>query len=543
MSFFAGLVRGFNRHREAEDQRNYDAQIAKRDQESKIALHLLESDDPDVQLQGMSILQAAMEGPKRKKGIRGSLGEYEDTQGLRPILDLMNRAKARFSSQPATAPQSAALPPASPVEPKAQGAGAVQPSMIDSALYGGGEAYGDQDPNEAAAMGEEGAGAPTEFAGVPLNLPQMFAGDVATKDGTARGINLGQIAGQVSRDRAVAQPGERARLFWPNRASIAASSRTAELMADARVLQSMGATPLEIREALMARMGNPTGAQSATNAGTVKLADGNVVNTFVLRDPRTGTTQHVYQGPGGWVPVPPGSQPHRLPSATGMSVSSTGVRGQQLIDEGIVEAGDVDPNGYYNIKQQGDQIQILPGRPPQPTFPYASMGVDVSGQRVVQDRTGGFSTVPGTGIVQNPRVIAAKQLIDQARRAATIQGMFIPSRFQQQLQALAPSFPGLAGLTPNQIQTLSGLDVNTPEEQINQMLGNQPTPNFTPPPAPATPLSAPGTLTPPPGGNASPGGPAAASALPAGWAKDIVNEIINESQRGKAGTVMGRPPR
>lgn len=545
MSVWEGAVAGFQQDRREAEKRNYDQRIRQQENEGKIALTLLSSDDPEVQHAGLSILAQANQQPKKKGGIRGYLGEYEEGDGLRPILDLANRFQAMAdmgsmgSMGAPPPPGSAGLPPASPVEPKAQGAGAVQPPMAGSPMAAA--AGGGMDPTtgiDETMM--HGMMAP-QFGGVPLSSPQTMAGDLSmTPSGQ---VNMGQVAARVSRDRSIARPGERQRLFWPNATQQQGARRRAELMAEAEVYQQLGATPQQILQTIMASRGNVQSAMGLTNSDPMKLPSGEIVETFIQRDPARGTVGIVYPGgPNGeLVPVPPGAQAVLRGTAAGGASMTTYMTGKQLNEAGIVDAGEYPPDDkLYKVQQKGDNIFVLPytAAGAGGGFQFSGVGTDPrTRQPLVQDRTGNIMPTPGTSpAMSNPTVVAAVQLMTQANKG--IAGVAMPEMISEIITQMRPQFPVLNGLSEAQIRALAGLSLTATEADVQRALQSAthtPQPRLPQPPTTAKPPGQPLSMTQPPG---------ATSAPAAGWAKEMVDEILRgRNAQPQPGAVQGRPPR
>lgn len=534
MSFWLGAMKGLSDWRQQEADRNLQQETLKRQGEEKVALTLLESDDPEVQMAGLSILQAAMQPPTRKKGVRGSLGEYETTEGLAPLLALANRFKgmteAPTTPTPAASPGGAALPPTSPVQPEAQ-----------------------QGPQPWRFQGQPSTVTPPTFGDVPLaaagpslNAPQQFAAD-ASMAHPSGAINMGQIAGRVSRDRGVARPGERGRLFWPTAASRAAAAERARMETKFAVLQALGATPQDLLAAAMAGEGLAQGAARTSGEEWVIVpGQADPVLAFHYSDPRTRQAYMAYTGPDGQpTPLPPGTT--RAPSlaraggAAGGASLTTYMTQEQMLAAGIVSPEDHWPPGLYKVQQKGDQYFVLPYQPPTPPTIATGGGINpaTGARQILNPRTGVLEDAPGTAPKVNPRVVAARALIaliGEQERLSGIGTDIAALRQATQGQMRPGQWEALQGLNFEQIKQLAlpQIPIDAPDEMLEPIL------QMVPAPPPGAAGAAPA---------APPAGPS--SRVPTGddWGERLADRIIREQQgrmrQSPPGVVRGRgiPPR
>lgn len=519
MSFWDGFIGSINTRRAEELERQRRNEDASRELEGKVAMRLLEDDDPAIQEHGLRILQGSMTPSKKKGGFPGFMGNLEERGGLRSLLDLARSVTGQdrpgqLQEPPADA-GSAELPATSPTQPQKP-----QPSMLQKAVQGGvtfgapspGRPIGGATPpdfDEAGAASAPEVPGQASFGGINFGEPGM--GNASAQ---VPAINVSKIAARVSADRGQPQPGERARLFFPSAARLKGQLLKTEFQTMAEQLQALGATPAETRRALMAKMGASGGQPNVTAAGYAKLADGRAVQTFTYEEAGV-PPQIVIAGPnGGFVPLPPDAQATRM-GAGAMGSQTSRMTGQQAIDFGIATEEDgLDPSGYYSVKQVGDTIQILPAT--KPVDPFAIQrgpGAFTPGM----DRLG--NPVPVPQPIANPRVAAAKALV-QAYRSIPSQMRMTQGQRQRAMSGLLQQYPSLSGLTPAQIEAIAQADDYLPDAQLDQMiksLGGRP----------QSQLQGPGAA------------PADPNALPPDWASRIVEQLQKE-QRGAA---LPAPPR
>lgn len=138
MSYAAGLFGGLNDRRREETQASRAEEDRLSGLESNLLMQLAQGDDPEIaQLAGAGLLEILAGNGKvqKAKGLRGFLGEVSRSSYLPGIKSVLEARRAGTPQTPGT-PGGGALPPGSPVEPKAQGAEASLPPMPSEA-YGG----------------------------------------------------------------------------------------------------------------------------------------------------------------------------------------------------------------------------------------------------------------------------------------------------------------------------------------------------------------------------------------------------------------------
>ena len=514
-SGFAGSVADSITAREADERKQADAA---KERDSKIALHLLESPDADVQMAGLSMLQRAAAPAKRKKGLQGLLGGIEQPEdALRPFLDLANAAgrPGQLQAPPAgdggqiptaPGPGAASLPAGSPTEPGGPQITRPQPSAVQPpgspmALARGQAvpAFG-EDPSAAGGMGAPGPVGPMAQALQPAGAGQPSAAPPQA--------NVAVTAARLSQDRGALGPGQAAALFWPTAARLSAAKITSDLGAQAEFLQRLGTSPADVRETLMARMGNPQGAMSATRAGTVKLPSGEVVETYIQRDPASNTVGRMYWNGSAMAPLPPGAVEQRLPTGAGGAGLTTHMTAEQAVEQGIIEPGDFPPGTYLKVKETPDgRQQVLPDVRPVPPFGYQAAPTSP----FVQGRGGEVQPNPNRA-QPHPKVTAAKALA--AALSADVQVKAgVPA--QTVFARYAQGYPALRGLTLAQVQQLAQLDDAALDADVQRILG-------------------PVAIQPPPGG----AGPQAQGGPAPGWA-DAVAAALLKGRQGGGSTVRG----
>ena len=138
MSYVAGLFGGLNERRAKEEADSRAEQDRLSGLETNLLMQLAQGDDPEIAaLAGAGLLETISGNSKigRAKGLQGFLGTAQRSSFLPGIKSVLDARRATMPQTPGT-PGGAALPPGSPVEPKAQGAGASLPPMPPAA-YGG----------------------------------------------------------------------------------------------------------------------------------------------------------------------------------------------------------------------------------------------------------------------------------------------------------------------------------------------------------------------------------------------------------------------
>lgn len=513
MSFWDGFIGGINARRGDELTRQRAVEDQNRELESKIAQKMLEDDDPDIQEHGLRILQGSMTPAKQKKGFSGFMGNLEERGGLRSLLDLARTVNGQ--GQPGQLQQlppeegAAALPATSPTQPQ-QG----QPSMLQKAVQGGvqfgaptGSSVGGAAPpdfDQAGAAAAPEVPGQSSFGGIDFANPGM-----QTPAAQTPAINVAKIAGRVSRDGGVPQPGERAKLFYPSAARLKGQAIKTEFQIMAEQLQALGATPNETKRAMMSKMGASGGQANVTQAGYAKLGDGRTVQTFTYEEAGMAP-RLVMAGPdGGFIPIPPDAQATRMSALPGGSQTSR-MTGRQALEFGLVTEEDgLDPNQYYSVRQQGDVVSILPATRPSEPFGFQRQGTFAPGV----DRNGNPVDLPQPTL--NPKVAAAKALMTSFAKIPPLMRT-TPQMRQRAMQGLIQQSPLLQGLTEAQIGALAQADDYLPSQQVEGLIQSTGKPQSM----------------------AAPPGSADPNILPPDWADRLAAEILKQQ-----GRTMQQPPR
>ncbi len=165
MSYAAGLFGGLNERRQQETAASRAEEDRLSSLETNLLMQLAQGDDPEIAtMAGAGLLEIIAGNGKvqKAKGLRGFLGEVSRSSYLPGIKSVLDSRRATTPPTPG-APGGAALPPGSPVEPKAQGAAASLPPMPATSMAGLGL------PPEMPSVARAGLGLPasTAAAGSP----------------------------------------------------------------------------------------------------------------------------------------------------------------------------------------------------------------------------------------------------------------------------------------------------------------------------------------------------------------------------------------
>lgn len=157
MTYFAGLAGGFSEAATEERQRRQAKAERDAQMEQSILGTLVQSDNPELQQIALTGLLMSAQPRAKAKGLGGWLGEVEASPALGSVRKWMAR------------PGAAALPPASPVEPKAQAPGRPVGLQFPS-----GETLGGPEPASAGPMPDATQG-PPPFTGIFMTEAQKAA--------------------------------------------------------------------------------------------------------------------------------------------------------------------------------------------------------------------------------------------------------------------------------------------------------------------------------------------------------------------------------
>ena len=136
MAWLEGLVKGFNDRRIEVATQNEERAKRQNELEQKVFSTLLGSEDEELRAMGFNELLRSAGGPKKKGGLRGWIGEYQDSGAMDRVRSLVNKPVTMTglpSRQLQPQFQIGTLPGA-PTTPAKEGA-AAQPS--ESAVEGG----------------------------------------------------------------------------------------------------------------------------------------------------------------------------------------------------------------------------------------------------------------------------------------------------------------------------------------------------------------------------------------------------------------------
>jgi hypothetical protein len=250
MSYFVGLLNGLDqRRREEREQATKDAN-AEQDREVGLLMQLAQGDDPEIASMAGAGLLEILSGNKKvtgAKGLRGFLGEVDRSSYLPQIRATL---QARGAQPPTPGvPGGAALPGASPVEPKAQGAKAGQPPMLEMPLVSR-QGLGLVPSAPPGGPGSDGLGL------LPGGAPSGFTQDGG---GAAVGPASGPMGAAALPPPPPEAPQQRYARLFPSASEVAQRTKVAELMARFQVaMQALDkADTPDKRNLVMAMNGAP----------------------------------------------------------------------------------------------------------------------------------------------------------------------------------------------------------------------------------------------------------------------------------------------
>ena len=338
MSYFAGLLSGLDQRRREERERATKEADSQQDREISLLMQLAQGDDPEIaSIAGAGLLETLSGNRKvtNAKGLRGFLGEVDRSSYLPQIRAAM-QARGTQPQTPGT-PGGAALPGASPVEPKAQGAGAGQPPMLEMPMVsrqGLGVAPTPEMPAVSqAGLGVAGMGAPGAAGGsTPAPLGAAMAGPPALPENAQ----------------------QRYQRLFPSASEVAQRTKVAELMArfQAATDALRGAKTPDERNMIMAMNGAPQ-AQLRPAAYNVRF-----INEMGMEDQGVGVmeadgTMTVDGRPVRPVEATPVNQRGRAPQHVDRKNPETGLMERVYFDADTMQQIRVEP------------LNTLPSVPPQ----------------------------------------------------------------------------------------------------------------------------------------------------------------------------------
>lgn len=121
-AFFTGLVSGFDQQRAAHEQEQFKQAQAAAAQEAEVYKTLLQSDRPEIQNMALAGLLESAKGPQKATGIRGWLGQMQQSPLYQKMQALIAQPDVRTET---TLPSTQGIPPAS---------AAIQPAAIQSGI-------------------------------------------------------------------------------------------------------------------------------------------------------------------------------------------------------------------------------------------------------------------------------------------------------------------------------------------------------------------------------------------------------------------------
>jgi hypothetical protein len=356
---FSGFVEGFQGHQEEEYKRNYEQDAARRQQETELYKYLLQSQDPEMRTLAMSGMFENAAGGKRKKGLRGAMGEIQGGQ-FYPLVKQRMDEMIPAESEPAA-------PPTSPTPSSAPGSAAMS-------------------TNQAVTPGAS-----------PIQLPPPMGGPTggmgpANSEMGGGGAPLGPT-GSPSGGMALPPPPP-PESKWKRRGT---GVPTAEEIAETRsrvelenkiktvgtAILANGGTPEDVKRAVMGMVGAPP-TMDATANGPV-YADPNDPETPIPTIRHRDGSITLADG----TPLPPGMVGYVKPTSGGRVTKTM--------------ADKTSPTGYMSVTYSptGQEIFRVPTEfTPPPAYSGAATAVDANGNPVIigVPRQG----VPGNVIAQAP---------------------------------------------------------------------------------------------------------------------------------------------
>lgn len=247
MSFMVGLMEGLNEARTQESQRNYAEQERQQQLEFNVLSQLAQGPDDEIAaLAGAGLLERLSGKSKihKAKGLAGFFGQAERSSYLPQIQAILGQ-RGGMPPTPAS-PGGAALPGASPIEPKAQGPRASQPPMLEMPMVSR-QGLGVAPPPEMPAVAQAGLGVAGQ--GGVLGAPPPPPAPPETAQGRYR------------------------RLF-PDAAEVAAQSKARELMTRfTTAIQAMRSAQNPEEKAMIAGMSGAPLPQLRPTAVNVRYID------------------------------------------------------------------------------------------------------------------------------------------------------------------------------------------------------------------------------------------------------------------------------
>lgn len=348
MSFMVGLLEGLNESRQQEFQRNQ----AEKERQQQLEFNVLSQlatgpDDQIAALAGAGLLERISGKSKihRAKGLGGFFGQAERSSFLPQIQAMLAQqggaggAGAAGMPPAMASPGGAALPGASPVEPKAQGRGAGQPPMLEMPMVSR-QGLGVAPPPEMPAVAQAGLGVAGQgmgaLGGTPMPPPPPE---------TAQG---------------------RYRRLFPNAAEVAATTKRNELMARfTTALEAMRGAQNPEEKAMIAGMSGAPMPQLRPTAVNVRYVDEMGVETSGVGVMGADGQVEVDGQPVKAIEIKPISQRSRAQQYVDVVNTQTGMLERQYYDGDTGEPGrTVNRNmpPQYPSQTEGPMIPMASGQ-------------------------------------------------------------------------------------------------------------------------------------------------------------------------------------
>lgn len=296
-----GLISGFDAARREFRDAEMKQAHAREDREYSLLSALAQHTDPEMAALGATALLglAGGSGPKLQKGLRGFLGEVEQSSALGPIRQFLGAGETAAA---AAMPGSAAQPDSAVVDPERQAQGPGISQMPPEVAGTDMEAPGLED----GGGGEPAAGLPTRPPGLGMVAPPM-----PPRPET---------------------PQQRSRRLFPSAADVAAETTFRQLQgrlnATLQAIRQAGGGQNEQLDAVMGTVGAPRRAvQSKVLNAQFRTADGQELEGSVIFDPVAQTATFDGQ------PVTILKQlPTNLPRPIRQSMNTNGTRTDVYLD-------------------------------------------------------------------------------------------------------------------------------------------------------------------------------------------------------------------
>jgi len=262
MSFMVGMMEGLNEARTQESQRNYAEQERQQQLEFNVLSQLAQGPDDEIAaLAGAGLLERISGKSKihQAKGLSGFFGQAERSSFL-PQIQAILAQRGGMPPAPAS-PGGAALPGASPIEPKAQGPGAKQPPMLEMPMASR-QGLGVAPVPEMPMAAKQALG---------LEMPAVAQAGLGVAGGAGGNGVLGGMP--VPPPPPETSQGRYRRLF-PNAAEVAEQTKARELMARfTTAIQAMRSAQNPEEKAMIAGMSGAPLPQLRPTAVKVRYID------------------------------------------------------------------------------------------------------------------------------------------------------------------------------------------------------------------------------------------------------------------------------